>query len=109
MKRVCEMSPCLVCTRVADPENCENKNCVPWRNWFLASWERLRGYPRRTMDAPWQPVGMVIGGQLYAMPHLVEDYVKNDPCKSCRCGADQCRTPCRARQNWARAQLEVVQ
>lgn len=34
--------PCDRCTRVGNPENCENKNCVPWRQWFSYRWEQLR-------------------------------------------------------------------
>jgi hypothetical protein len=35
--------PCLTCTRVADPEKCENINCKAWREWFLKKWGELRG------------------------------------------------------------------
>lgn len=37
-------SPCLTCTKVKDPSQCENKSCVEWRKWFMHEWERLR-YP----------------------------------------------------------------
>ncbi len=37
-------SPCLKCNRVKDPKNCENKNCNPWRNWFLKSWNSIHGF-----------------------------------------------------------------
>ena len=37
-------SPCLTCTRVKAPENCENKCCRVWQNWFLARWDRMHGY-----------------------------------------------------------------
>lgn len=36
------IKPCDRCTRVRDPENCENKNCVPWRQWYAYRWELLR-------------------------------------------------------------------
>lgn len=31
-------SPCLTCTRVKDPDSCENKNCKLWKAWFLRRW-----------------------------------------------------------------------
>ncbi|MBR5570444.1 MAG: hypothetical protein IKW10_06080 [Oscillospiraceae bacterium] len=34
--------PCRTCTRVADPKQCENKRCLPWRNWFVRQWEMTR-------------------------------------------------------------------
>ena len=34
-------SPCLTCTRVKDPANCENKNCQAWKAWFLKKWNEL--------------------------------------------------------------------
>lgn len=97
-----ELSPCLYCTRVADPENCENKGCKPWRNWFLNRWAAIHTYPRRQMDAAWQPVGVSIGGRIYAHPVQVADYRQSDPCAACLCSEKLCKTPCRARQNWAR-------
>ena len=35
-------NPCLTCTRVKDQENCENKSCQAWREWFLRRLEELR-------------------------------------------------------------------
>ena len=35
-------SPCLTCTKVQDPKNCENKSCKEWREWFIKRWEKLR-------------------------------------------------------------------
>ena len=34
-------SPCPNCTK-RDPETCEYKMCVEWREWFLAKWDELR-------------------------------------------------------------------
>ncbi len=101
MMKQYEVSPCVFCTRVRNPEDCENKNCPQWRAWFLAKWALLHSYPRRLMDAPRTTCGLQIGGQRYAHPVQVQDYRHRDPCQTCRCGADLCRTPCRARQNWA--------
>ena len=44
-KRNC--SPCVNCTRVANPECCENKNCKLWKSWFLRRWGAIYGYGRR--------------------------------------------------------------
>ena len=39
--------PCKNCTRVENPEECGNKNCVMWREWFLEQWERIHRYGKR--------------------------------------------------------------
>lgn len=43
-------NPCLTCTRVKDPHNCENKNCREWREWFVRKWEELRMPQLRDKD-----------------------------------------------------------
>ena len=43
-------SPCLSCTRVANPLDCENKQCKLWQKWFLARWALIHAYPRKAMD-----------------------------------------------------------
>lgn len=39
--------PCLTCTRVKDPKNCENKQCWVWQQWWIKRWkeicQRLKG------------------------------------------------------------------
>lgn len=35
-------SPCLSCIRVKDPDNCENKTCKLWSEWFISWWEGIR-------------------------------------------------------------------
>ncbi len=37
-------SPCLTCTRVKDPQNCENKLCRPWQVWYLKRWKGINGF-----------------------------------------------------------------
>ena len=44
-----EDSPCLTCTRVKDPKNCENKTCKPWQAWFLAWWKGMQSNVRSQM------------------------------------------------------------
>ena len=105
---MCEqMSPCSTCLRVLDPENCENKECRLWQRWFVGRWEQLRQYPRRVMDLPGQPAGVYIGGKCYAHPDQVRGYLTKDPCGGCR--VQTCKTPCRARQNWAVHNRELCQ
>ena len=36
------IKPCLLCTRVQDPDACENKQCAQWRSWFLAKWNHTK-------------------------------------------------------------------
>ena len=38
------VSPCVNCTRVADPKDCENKCCRVWSRWFLQRWEMIHGF-----------------------------------------------------------------
>ena len=35
-------SPCAACRRVEKPEQCDNKDCMLWRRWFVARWEQIR-------------------------------------------------------------------
>lgn len=100
-------SPCLVCTRVSNPQDCENKNCKSWQKWFLGRWAAIRAYPRVMMDhAKREPVGVVVSGTYYAAPHQVADYRNNDPCKTCLCPKDLCNTPCRQKTAWKQAVME---
>ena len=92
--------PCLHCTRVVCPEACDNKECMPWREWFVDSWDRLRREPRLLREAHLETDGVVIGGERYALPHRVHGYLDNDPCEKCLCPRDLCRIPCRIERNW---------
>jgi hypothetical protein len=71
-------SPCLGCTRVKHPDDCENKQCPSWRSWFLHSWEQLRTRFARGKD-----------------PALLAD-----PCKTCQFPRQTCKTPCPKRLGW---------
>ena len=44
-------SPCQYCTRVANPEGCENKRCNYWKKWFLRRWSLIHDYPRRQQES----------------------------------------------------------
>lgn len=38
------VSPCLTCTRVPNPADCENKQCRLWGRWFLGRWREIYGF-----------------------------------------------------------------
>lgn len=101
-------SPCLTCTRVADPRDCENKQCKIWQRWFVDRWELLRSGVRQQAEARTpEPAGVNVGGVRYAMPHQVEDYLHKDPCESCLCSKGLCAAPCRTKRSWEQARKEV--
>ena len=107
MKMKKNVSPCLRCVRVSDPENCTDKSCRAWQNWFLEAWERVRAIPRQQMDSPRQKVGVPLGGRHYAAPHQVDAYIKNDPCQGCMSPRQLCTAPCRSRKAWEKTVAEV--
>lgn len=37
-------SPCKGCTRVLNPDGCENKYCKEWKAWFLHRWALIHRY-----------------------------------------------------------------
>ena len=39
-----KLKPCLSCTRVKDPDNCESKCCPDWKAWFMNRWNMIHGY-----------------------------------------------------------------
>ena len=93
--------PCLCCERVADPANCENKDCKPWRQWYVATWDSMRLAPRLELEhRPKKTEGTVIGGVRYALPHRVHHYLEHDPCEKCLCPRDLCVIPCRVKRDW---------
>lgn len=100
------LSPCLTCTRVADPEDCTDKSCRVWQNWFLEQWERVRVMARQSKDVL-DPVGVPLGGNHYAAPHQVQAYLEIDPCVVCLCPRELCTASCGKRRNWEQAKKEV--
>ena len=102
-------SPCLQCTRVRDPKNCENKLCKDWQAWFIDRWESMRDFVRSEMEqAPTQEVGIPLGGRIYAHPHLVREYMQQDPCQRCLCPKDRCEVPCPSKEAWLKMQRKVA-
>lgn len=102
------VSPCLCCTRVADPRGCDNKDCRVWRAWFVDRWDSLRRQPRLSMESvPTRPVGVSIGGVRYAAPHQVSRYLEKDPCDGCLCPRDLCVLPCKIKRQWLQTREDV--
>ena len=102
------ISPCLHCTRVRDPQNCENKNCKPWREWFFAQWEQTRKLYRKGMDYTTQKQGIPLGGQRYCSPHRVTEYLQTDPCEVCKLPGELCDKPCQQKIQWEQVHKEVA-
>ena len=103
------VSPCLRCSRVADPAACEDKNCVAWRKWFVGKWDEMRIAPRLAAEhRPKEPEGVVIGGVRYALPHRVRSYLEKDPCRECLCPRDLCVLPCRMKRDWLKAREDTL-
>jgi len=101
--------PCLRCGRVADPERCEDKECLLWRRWFVEKWDAMRVTPRLEAERrPRQEEGVVIGGVRYALPHRVRDYLRKDPCGGCLCPRDLCVLPCRVKRDWLQARENTM-
>lgn len=79
-----KQSPCVTCTRVPNPNDCENKLCQPWKRWFLARWAEIHAY---------------------AQHNAVIKNLSNDPCDKCVCFGKACTGPCRIKQIWQEEQI----
>lgn len=102
------VSPCLHCTRVRDPKNCENKTCKDWQAWFIDRWEAMREHVRAEMEnVSIEEVGVPLGGHRYASPHRAQQYLLNDPCNACPCPKDVCHTPCPVKSAWEEKNKEA--
>lgn len=101
-----KLSPCLHCTRVRDTQNCENKNCKPWREWFMAQWEATRRQFRKGMDRNGEQTGVILGGHRYCPPHQITEYLQTDPCQVCKLPHTLCNTPCKKKTDWEAIQKE---
>jgi len=94
-------SPCLTCTRVRDPQNCESKVCKDWRSWFISRWEAMRTNVQKSIrQTPVTEKGVPLGGRKYASPHQVRDFLRSDPCTTCYCPKDLCTQPCQLKLVW---------
>lgn len=102
------VSPCMSCTRVRNPRQCENKECKVWQDWFIGNWNQLRRQPRLAMEqVKTRPMGVNIGGTYYAQPHRVRRYLDEDPCKGCLCPRDLCVVPCKRKRQWNQVREDV--
>ncbi len=104
-----KQSPCMRCTRVADPANCENKNCQKWQRWYIDKWEDMRFSVRGAMErVEITPAGVCIGGNYYSQPHRVKNYLQKDPCANCLCPRDVCTLPCAVKRSWLAARKNTL-
>jgi len=83
------VSPCMACSRVLDPDACENKNCKAWRCWFIARWDQLRT--------------RLGGDQVTA----AGGYLDRDPCEGCPCSGQLCTWSCQEKAAWLEAKRQV--
>lgn len=94
-------SPCLKCTRVKKPRNCEDKTCKVWRQWYIETWNAQRMQFRLAREQmALEKEGENIGGVRYALPHRVHSYLETDPCSKCLSPRDLCKVPCKVKRNW---------
>ena len=94
------VSPCVGCVRMKDPQMCADKTCREWQRWFVQQWEQTRQSFRQAKERPQPVVGVNVGGRYYAAPHEVRNYLRCDPCGCCQCPKELCHTPCRKRLVW---------
>ena len=101
-------SPCFTCTRVLDAKNCENKLCKDWQSWFIGRWKAMRkALCAEAAQAPVGDIGVPLGGNRYASPHRVRDFLDVNPCRKCVYPADACQMPCKTKLAWSEMQSEV--
>ena len=93
-------SPCLRCSRVDDPRDCDNKNCGVWRAWFIYKWDLLRtqAMPAETASED---------AFRYEAPGYVRAHLQKDPCEGCLYPKDLCGSPCRTKRSWEEQRQEV--
>ena len=44
------MNPCDNCTRVPEPDACDNKRCPDWKAWWVSRWDKTRLDLLRLLD-----------------------------------------------------------
>lgn len=73
------LSPCSSCIRISDPDACEDKQCRPWRRWFLARW-----------------------AEIHALAPAAPEHrsAAEDPCAGCICAGDMCMVICPKKRQW---------
>lgn len=97
-------SPCRICQRVRDPQNCENKLCREWQAWFIDRWETMRRAVMAEANGPSiQGQTISVGGIKYRHPDHIRDYLVTDPCLRCPWADGLCPDICDTRQAWLAA------
>lgn len=117
MKEVCQMgdilkpkypSPCSTCDKVPDPQACENKECRPWRQWFMYRWALIHAwgcYHLKQSDL--QSADETAGEKVRTSQDRSRSYLSKDPCDGCICPKDLCSTPCRDKRIWQQRREDV--
>ena len=102
------IKPCLTCTRVKNPSDCEIKSCKEWRSWFVVRWDAMRkGVFASMQQAPVTEDVIRVGGHKYSHPDRVREYIRSgNPCASCACPKELCDTPCQVRKVWDKRRKE---
>lgn len=101
MSKANNKSPCITCTRVADPENCAMFGCHAWRAWFIHRWNSMRASV--FSDAQQYSVdsnAISVGGYKYSHPDHVRQFLKHKLCLDCDCPVDLCKKPCAILMEW---------
>ena len=92
--------PCRGCYLVPNPVACENKDCRPWRQWFIAQWDQRRRQVRQRLEKEsCVQQGVPLGGRQYYHPEKLRRYMDNDPCKACWLAKCECQVACRVKRN----------
>ena len=100
--------PCRNCTRVRDPQNCENKICKDWQAWFFERWDNMRNQVRNEIHGEGikgKPIS--VGGRKYHHPDMVRQFLHGDPCIRCPWRDGLCGTTCYEKKMWLEAK-EVI-
>lgn len=94
-------SPCIICQRVRDPQNCENKLCKDWQAWFIDRWESMRrGVMQAEQGQCIQSEAVSVGGEKYHHPDRVRQFLAEGPCLRCLRSRGLCTKPCQVRRTW---------
>lgn len=100
--------PCEVCTRVRRPEDCENKTCKEWQQWFIERWDAMRSSVLQS-DAGESRMGDTIrvGGTEYHHPDQTRRFLAVNPCHKCIRAATLCAGACDTKKAWIAAKERI--
>ena len=109
--RVCQLelikhhSPCFTCTRVPDPRACDNKECRPWRQWFIDRWALIHAYGQLNLPTL-DPCAKHDTESSRGLKRTIQQTGK-DPCEECICPKDFCAVPCKSKRMWQEQKEDV--